>query len=116
MRSAVSLSIAIGPSIRPAPLPVRIRAVNAPALRPLGIGEILDVGIKIYWRNAWTLFRIVVFVVLPAQILVNVIQISALPPGVKSVGTSPFGPSFESNNTLDSRDSVTLAVGYVAAI
>jgi len=48
--------------------------VNAPALRPLGIGEILDVGIKIYWRNAWTLFRIVLFVVLPAQIIVGVIQ------------------------------------------
>ena len=55
--------------------------MNAPALRPLGIGEILDVGIKIYWRNAWTLFRIVLFVVLPTQIVVNLIQISSLPAG-----------------------------------
>jgi len=92
--------------------------VAAPALRPLGIGEILDVGIKIYWRNAWTLFRIVVFVVLPAQILVNVIQVSALPPGVKSIGSSPFGPNFESSSsdTISSRDSVVLVVGYVAAL
>jgi hypothetical protein len=91
--------------------------VSAPALRPLGIGEILDVGIKIYWRNAWTLFRIVLFVVLPAQIVVNIIQVSALPPGVKSVGSSPFGPSFDSNtDTLNTRDSVTLVVGYVIAL
>ena len=55
---------------------------SAPQLRPLGIGEILDVGIKIYMRNALTLYKIVVFVVLPAQILVNVVEVSALPNGV----------------------------------
>ena len=58
---------------------------SAPQLRPLGIGEILDVGIKIYSRNWLTLCKIVVFVVLPAQILVNVVQISALPNGVDAV-------------------------------
>ena len=26
-------------------------------MRPLGIGEILDAALKIYWRNAGTLFR-----------------------------------------------------------
>jgi len=89
--------------------------VNAPALRPLGIGEILDVGIKIYWRNASTLFRIVLFVVLPAQILVTVIQVSALPPDVGRFG-GPFGSSFgDSSGTLSGRDSVTLAVGFVVA-
>ena len=89
--------------------------MNAPALRPLGIGEILDVGIKIYWRNAWTLFRIVLFVVLPAQILVTVIQVSALPSDEGRVG-GPFGPSFgQSSGTLSGRDSVTLAVGFGVA-
>lgn len=86
--------------------------MNAPALRPLGIGEILDVGIKIYWRNAWTLFRIVLFVVLPAQIVVNLIQISALPANVTNEG-STFTPRFSSPNaTLSRRDAITLAVGY----
>ena len=66
--------------------------MSAPALRPLGIGEILDVGIKIYWRNAWTLFRIVLFVVLPAQILVGIIQASALPEGVIANFNYTFGP------------------------
>src|SRR2546430_6219559 len=117
MRSAVSLSIAIGPSIRPTPLPVRIRAVNAPALRPLGIGEILDVGIKIYWRNAWTLFRIVIFVVLPTQILVNLIQISSLPPGTTETQGFGLTPSFRTTNTdISTGDAVTFGVGIVIAL
>jgi hypothetical protein len=91
--------------------------VNAPALRPLGIGEILDVGIKIYWRNAWTLFRIVLFVVLPAQIIVGIIQISALPSGVDSQTGNFFGPRFTSSNpTISGHDATTLAVGFFAAL
>jgi hypothetical protein len=49
----------------------------APELRPLSIGEILDVAIKIYWRNAGTFFRIVLLVVAPTQILSALIQGSA---------------------------------------
>jgi hypothetical protein len=91
--------------------------VNAPALRPLGVGEILDVGIKIYFRNAWTLFRIVVFVVLPAQILVNVIQVSALPKGVQSSYRFGLTPSFTSDRTsLSGRETGTLVTGFVIAL
>ena len=50
---------------------------EAPQLRPLGIGEILDVAMKIVWRNAGTLLRIVVFIVLPVQIAATVITVSA---------------------------------------
>jgi hypothetical protein len=50
---------------------------QAPQLRPLGIGEILDVAMKIVWRNAGTLLRIVVFIVLPVQIAAAVITVSA---------------------------------------
>src|SRR5215471_10590217 len=95
IRSAVYLSIATGASI--------VRAMSAqassPQLRPLGVGEILDVGIKIYMRNALTLFKIVVFVVLPAQILVNIAEISALP----------------SNVTLTGHQLTVLLVGLIAA-
>ena len=48
-------------------------------LRPLGVGEILDVGIKITWRHAWTLIRTVLVVVAPVQILAAVVQLSAMP-------------------------------------
>jgi hypothetical protein len=70
---------------------------SAPRLRPLAIGEILDVGIKVYTRNALTLFKIVVFVVLPAQIVVNAVEISALPNGVSSGGS--IAPSFSPSGT-----------------
>jgi len=48
-------------------------------LRPLALGEILDVSMKIVWRNAATLLRIVVFVVLPVQLIAAVAELSALP-------------------------------------
>lgn len=48
-------------------------------LRPLGVGEILDVGIKIYTRNLLTLFRIVAVVVIPVQILTAIITLTATP-------------------------------------
>jgi hypothetical protein len=51
--------------------------VQSPELRPLSIGEILDVAIKIYLRNAWTLFRVVLFVVAPVEIVTALIQASA---------------------------------------
>lgn len=91
--------------------------MNAPALRPLGIGEILDVGIKIYWRNAWTLFRIVLFVVLPAQIVVGIIQVSALPEGVNTNFNYSFNPGIDtSTDTLSGSDATTLVVGFVVAL
>jgi hypothetical protein len=91
--------------------------VNAPTLRPLGIGEILDVGIKIYWRNAWTLFRIVVFVVLPAQILVGIIQVSALPDDVNTNFNYSFSPGIETTRTdISGSEATTFAVGFAVAL
>lgn len=91
----------------------------APSLRPLGIGEILDVGIKIYLRNWLTLFKLVVFVVLPAQILVNIVTVSALPNGVTASSGNPFAPSFSGTPTatLTATDAATFGVGlFVAAL
>ena len=50
---------------------------TAPELRPLGVGEIVDVAIKIYWRNALTLFRIVLVVVAPVQLVSSLVTTSA---------------------------------------
>lgn len=68
------------------------RAMQAVELRPLSIGEILDVGIKIVWRHAWTLVRIVVFVVAPVQVLAVLVQASAMPDSVieATYGRQPF--------------------------
>jgi len=90
---------------------------SAPQLRPLGIGEILDVGIKIYLRNAVTLFKIVVFVVLPAQILVNIIEISALPSNVtmSSGSAGPFGGTFTQYGPVSAHDRNVILIGFISA-
>jgi len=90
----------------------------APRLRPLGIGEILDVGIKIYTRNALTLFKIVVFVVLPAQIVVNAVEVSALPKGVTESSGGTFGPTFgpSGSGTVSNRDLGVFIVGFLLAL
>src|SRR5437764_6684823 len=50
----------------------------APRLRPLRIGEVLDVDIKIYGRHFWTLFRVVFFVVAPLQVFDAIVKISTI--------------------------------------
>jgi len=58
-------------------MPSTVSAVDAAELRPLRIGEILDVAIKIYRSNFATLIKAVALVVAPVQILVAVVQASA---------------------------------------
>jgi hypothetical protein len=53
--------------------------LNAPALRPLGIGEIFDVSIKIYRRHFGTLIKLVSLVVVPVGILSGLVEVSAAP-------------------------------------
>jgi hypothetical protein len=88
--------------------------VSAQQLHPMGIGEILDAAIKLYRRNAWTLFRIVLVIVAPVTILANLIQVSATPSRL----TPHFGVSgFASDNhDLTSQDLVTLIVGALIAL
>lgn len=50
-----------------------------PQLRVLGVGEMLDVALKIYWRNAWTLFRLVVLIVAPVSVVTTLLTLSATP-------------------------------------
>lgn len=63
--------------------------MGAPALRPLRVGEVLDVAIKVYLRNAWTLFKVVLVVVAPVELLSAFVIVSSLPePGAS--GGQPF--------------------------
>jgi len=63
---------------------------ETPELRPLRIGEILDVGIKIYTRNSKTLFTLVALVVIPVQILGVLIIISTIPDALATASQNPF--------------------------
>ena len=70
-----------------------------PQLRPLGIGEILDVSLKIVWRNAGTLVRVVVFVVFPVQVLTALLAASASPESLNN------GSTFRADNQLSGSDA-----------
>lgn len=50
--------------------------MSAPELRPLAVGEVLDVAIKITFRHWRALFLLVLVVVAPAQLLVTAIDVS----------------------------------------
>jgi hypothetical protein len=65
--------------------------MQAPELRPLRIGELLDAAIKIYLKHALTLFKAVFVVVAPLQVLILAIQASALPDSLGSQGFSSNG-------------------------
>jgi hypothetical protein len=86
--------------------------VATPQLRPLGIGEILDVSLKIAWRNAGTLVRIVLFVVAPAQALSALVQVSASPDLYDPGGG--FG-GFEDTSTTSESDAWTFFAGLAVA-
>jgi flagellar biosynthesis protein FliQ len=66
-----------------------------PQLRPLGIGEILDVGIKITTRHFGTLARAVLIVVVPLQLIAAIVDFSAtegtLSSGGSNLETDEFG-------------------------
>lgn len=85
--------------------------MSTPQLRPLGIGEILDVSLKIATRNAGTLLRIVLFVVAPAQALSALIQVSATPD--YDPGQGIFGPSFDTTGT--ETETWTIFAGFAVA-
>lgn len=48
----------------------------------MGVGEILDVSIKLYLRNFWTLIKVVALVVIPVALLGFLFVLSSLPDGV----------------------------------
>jgi hypothetical protein len=81
---------------------------DAPHLRPLGIGEVLDVALKIVWRNAATLFKIVVFVVFPVQVISAIVQLSAIPDQDEVVENTDIA-------ALIGAFSVTGILGWVAS-
>ena len=70
-----------------------------PELRPLAVGEVLDVAIKITFRHARTLFLLVLVVVAPTQVLVTAIDLS-LTEGVVTDIESDSVPSVDDISTF----------------
>jgi len=65
--------------------------VDAPALRPLAVGEVLDVAIKIYRAHFLTLVKTVLVVVAPLQVLTVLVQVSSRPSPEQLTTVGPNG-------------------------
>ena len=84
--------------------------MQAAELRPLSVGEKLDVAIKIYWRNALTLFRVVLVVVAPVQI-VTALVLASVPEG-----EALSQPNIGQTPTVDPTLTASEIWAYVAGI
>lgn len=91
-----------------------------PDLRPLRVGEILDVGIKVYMRNAKTLFKLVALVVIPVQIVGVLIILSTLPDAFTTGSQNPFqftgDPSTGAMPNLDYGDVSIFVAGTLVVL
>ena len=90
---------------------------GAPDLRPLRVGEILDVGIKVYTRNAKTLFKLVALVVIPVQIVGTLIIISTIPDAL-ATPQNPFelDPTTTAPPEFETREFLIYMAGILVVI
>jgi hypothetical protein len=85
----------------------RVQATT-PELRPLSVGEVLDVAIKIFFRNATTLFAIVLPIVAPVQLFSSLIEVSLATDEDPFATTSPTGEV-----TFDTSEIWLYVTGFV---
>jgi hypothetical protein len=78
-----------------------VAAVSVPELRPLSVGEIIDVAIKIWRRHFGTLARIVLVVVTPIEILSGLVLSSVTP---------------DSSQRLESGEAAAVALGTFVSL
>ncbi len=86
--------------------------MSVPELRPLSVGEILDVALKIWRRHFPALARIVLFVVTPVQVLSSLLLASALPNSENIFDPSAFDP--DTNTTTGAFDGGDAAAFFAA--
>ena len=79
----------IAGTMQPIPTSVGPHVGRAPALGPLGVGQIVDAAVKISTSHWRTLLGIVAIVTIPSQVLSALITMSALPDPTTFVSTTP---------------------------
>jgi hypothetical protein len=87
-----------------------------PELRPLGIGEILDVGIKITTRHFWTLARAVLIVVVPLQLAASIVDFSVAGGALSGADSGEFGTDEFGTTDVDAADIWTLVAAVLVAL
>lgn len=75
--------------------------MSVPELRPLSVGEILDIALKIWRRHFPALARIVFFVVAPVQVLSTLLLASAVPDSELIFDPSGFDTTTDTTTTTD---------------
>ena len=73
---------------------------NAPELRALGVGEVIDVSIKLFRKHAGTLLKTVAVVVAPVEFLGALILVSVTP-GDSAFTFSPSTPNLNDQAVVD---------------
>jgi hypothetical protein len=81
-----------------------------PELRPLSVGEILDVALKIWRRHFGALARIVLFVVAPVQVISSLLLASALPNS--EILFNSGSPTNTTNDVFDGGDAATFFAAF----
>jgi glycerophosphoryl diester phosphodiesterase family protein len=84
----------------------------APRLRPLRVGEVLDVAIKIYRHHFATLVRVVLVIVVPTQVLSAIVRISTIQ-DPRLAGQSSFSGT---GGTLHQDTGIYLAGGAIILV
>jgi hypothetical protein len=84
-----------------------------PDLRPRGIGEILDAATVLYRRRFGLLIRYAAIVVVPVQLLLTVVLISAQPDNFTVGVTGSGSPQFDTNRAQLGATAVVVVVGLL---
>ena len=87
-----------------------------PDLRPLRIGEILDVAIKVYTRHAGTLFRLVLFIVAPVQLFGAIVLISTVPDASWLNPFAGFDPANQPTTVPETEDLYAFFAGNMLVL
>ncbi len=82
-----------------------------PDLRPRGIGEILDAAVRLYRARFGQLVRCAVLVVVPLEVLLALVQLSAQPDGYTVAVNGAASPRFDSASVQLAATAVVLIIG-----
>jgi len=87
-----------------------------PRLRPLSLGEILDVAIKLCIAHSTTLLKAVVFVIVPVQVLATVVLVSTGSADYEVFGEAPENRTSEETNTYLAGQGAALVLQTLAVV
>jgi hypothetical protein len=90
--------------------------VAAVELRPLGIGELLDVAIRLTIRNAGTLLRAVIIVVLPLQVVSAIVYVSGSDDQLRDVNGKVTLGSQTSAGTFAATFAIVLLISWLTPL